>query len=124
MAIRLTLPWPVSANHAHTVARGRRIRSARYRRWLVEAGEMLERTQEGTLPQGMQRVNIEIIASLPDRRKRDPDNLLKSILDLLQAAEVLPDDSFRVIHSLSIRDLRADEPLERGRSQCGSVPHR
>lgn len=39
------------------------------------------------------RINVEILAYPPDRRRRDIDNLLKVILDSLQFAHVYPDDS-------------------------------
>ena len=39
------------------------------------------------------RLSVLINAYPPDRRKRDLDNILKSLLDALQHARVYPDDS-------------------------------
>jgi crossover junction endodeoxyribonuclease RusA len=44
-------------------------------------------------------IKLEVIATRPDRRRRDVDNLLKSLLDALDHAEVYEDDS-------QIQDLR------------------
>ncbi len=69
---------------------------------------------------GRMAVSIEVFP--PDRRKRDVDNLLKSLVDALQHAGVFPDDS-QIIWLLvyraavirggrvvvTIRDLAADQ---------------
>ena len=44
-------------------------------------------------------IRLEAIVTRPDRRRRDVDNLLKSLLDALDHAEVYEDDS-------QIQDLR------------------
>jgi crossover junction endodeoxyribonuclease RusA len=39
------------------------------------------------------RLSVELLAAPPDRRKRDLDNILKSLLDALVHAGVMEDDS-------------------------------
>ena len=51
-------------------------------------------------------IRIEVIATRPDRRRRDVENLLKSLLDALDHADVYDDDS--QIHDLRI-GWRCDE---------------
>jgi crossover junction endodeoxyribonuclease RusA len=88
--VTLTLPWPPSVNHYY-----RRVGHAtviskegrRYRQRVV--GEAL---LAGS-PRVEGRLAVRIVASPPDRRRRDLDNLQKSLLDALQHAGVYGDDS-------------------------------
>jgi crossover junction endodeoxyribonuclease RusA len=88
--VTLTLPWPPSANHYY-----RRVGHAtliskegrRYRQRVV--GEAL---LAGS-PRVEGRLSVRIVASPPDQRRRDLDNLQKSLLDALQHAGVYGDDS-------------------------------
>lgn len=54
------------------------------------------------------RIDIELLASPPDRRRRDLDNILKSLLDALVHARVLEDDE--QIDRLSITRLPPAPP--------------
>lgn len=47
------------------------------------------------------RIKVEIVAHPPDKRARDLDNLFKSVLDALQHAKVIENDS--QVDDLSIR---------------------
>jgi crossover junction endodeoxyribonuclease RusA len=49
----------------------------------------------------MRRLRVDIVATMPDRRRRDLDNLLKALLDALQHARVFFDDE--QIDALSVR---------------------
>ena len=70
-----------------------------YDRWIRAAGMELM-CQRPEKHEG--RVSIAILASPPDRRKRDLDNLLKPTLDLLVRHRIMPDDSTEFLTSLSI----------------------
>jgi len=50
-------------------------------------------------------VEVEILVSAPDNRKRDLDNLAKVVLDSLVNAKVLEDDSNKHINSFRIANI-------------------
>jgi crossover junction endodeoxyribonuclease RusA len=88
-AITLTLPYPPSVNHY----------------WRRNKGAGMHISAEGVayqnavvtacdgLPCVFGRVRVHVIATMPDKRKRDLDNLLKSLLDALNHAGMYEDDS-------------------------------
>lgn len=86
----LKLPYPPSANTIWRVFKGRAIKSAKYRAWLERAQDAL-RAQDAGEVHGPYRLTI--IATRPDRRRRDIGNLEKPISDALQAYGVIKDDS-------------------------------
>lgn len=94
----ITLPWPPSSN-TYWRRNGSRYfistKGQKYREMVVRACLECERFDTED------RLCVSIIAHPPDKRRRDLDNLFKSILDSLQAAKVFPDDS--QIDYLSIR---------------------
>lgn len=85
----LKLPFPPSANSLFA-GNVRRYKSKRYKSWLLHAGwRVIEQV-------GRERISgpwsIEMRAVRPDRRKRDIDNLIKPVVDLLVAVKVVDDD--------------------------------
>lgn len=97
--IRLSLPWPPSANrywrHPTTgKLAGRHLISAdgRAYRTAVMAAK-LEQHGSGVLFDDSTRIGVSIQAFVPDRRKRDLDNLCKATLDALAKSAVFADDS-------------------------------
>jgi crossover junction endodeoxyribonuclease RusA len=73
-------------------ARGRTYRSRAYTDWLTEAGWHVKqklRAQERI--KGAYR--LRITAARPDKRKRDLDNIIKPISDLLKSSGAIEDDS-------------------------------
>lgn len=89
-ATTLTLPWPPSVNHywrraghhIHVSAEGKAYRKT----VAIECIRQRCRTHDGAL-------RVSIVAYPPDRRRRDLDNLLKSLLDCLQHGGAYEDDS-------------------------------
>ena len=88
--INVWLSWPPSINNYTTVDRGRKILSSRGRKYKKHS--VLE-LMEQHAPKGLTgRVEVDIEAHPPDKRKRDLDNLLKPILDVLQDYGIYVDD--------------------------------
>lgn len=93
MSLILTLPWPPSVNtywrHPTTgKLAGRHLISEKGRAYRAQTKQAVWDTEPV-----MGRVSIAILASPPDRRRRDLDNVLKALLDSLVHAAVIEDDS-------------------------------
>ena len=92
----LDLPWPPSTNQLYrsvTVAGRPRVllsKAARDYHSLVRRRAMLDKWPAFS---DMDRLEVIIHAMPPDRRKRDLDNLLKTVLDALVKGGLVPDDS-------------------------------
>ena len=84
---RLILPIPPSVNHAYrNVAVHRRIKTGKAKVYIAEAGWMAKtwaRKVGWTPPPLPIPVVMSIWIYWPDKRRRDPDNLLKILLDSL-----------------------------------------
>ena len=87
----LTLPTPVSTNSLWRNSKGKVHKSAKYTRWLRDAGWELVAQKPLAIPSP---VKIVMRAGLPfGGRKPDLDNLLKGLLDLLEAHRVIESDA-------------------------------
>lgn len=97
----IALPFPVSLNNAFAQNRatGRRYRTKRYRAWSDLA---LWRIKIAKLKRMAGPVRVEIGLTPPDARKRDADNLVKPILDVLVKAGILADDSSATVRAVSV----------------------
>ena len=90
----LALPLPPSVNHYWRHVGSRTILSKEGRIYRETVGkEVLVQWPRDTLRPLTGRLKVVIRAMMPDRRRRDLDNLLKSLLDALQHAGVYEDDS-------------------------------
>lgn len=94
MPSRLTVPLPPSVNAAYRNVPGKgRVKTKAYRSWLAEAGWETVRQR----PVGVKgRVRVRVVFGKPDKRKRDLDNLLKCVFDLLTKYGLIEDDSMVV----------------------------
>lgn len=91
----LELPWPPSVNHYwRSVTKGRLagrvLISEKGRKFRADVEAIVARHQIQTLTA---RLSVAIDVFPPDRRRRDIDNLSKSILDSLVHSGVIEDDS-------------------------------
>lgn len=91
VVIDLTLPFPPSVNRYWRNVSGKTLISEQGRAYRkhVSASVYAQRPPLGLT----QRLAVDIVALMPDRRRRDLDNLLKATLDALQHAGVYEDDS-------------------------------
>ncbi|MGQ0285839.1 RusA family crossover junction endodeoxyribonuclease [Pasteurellaceae bacterium 22721_9_1] len=95
--ITLMLPYPPSVNTYWRHARGRH--------YISEKGKAYQSqvflTCLGYLP-FKKPVSIDVEVWLPDKRKRDLDNLWKVLLDSLVNAKIVDDDCWQMIPKQSI----------------------
>ena len=88
--IELHLPMPPSANRLWRRSGTRMHKSSQYTDWLHVAGKMVMVQKPGGIT-GPYKLSIQLVR--PDRRRRDLDNRIKAINDLLQSVGVIEDDS-------------------------------
>lgn len=90
--ISLTLPYPPTVNTYWRVSHGRF--------YIAQKGvnfrnEVLARAMQQKLQNKLTgRLKVEVIATMPDNRIRDLDNLNKAILDSLSYSKVIEDDKY------------------------------
>lgn len=94
-AIELRLPYPPTVNTYWTlVRRGKmvaKILSKRGREYKESVKKDCKAQLKKHKPFGGQ-LRVRILAVLPDRRKRDLDNIFKSLFDAMEYSEVFVDD--------------------------------
>lgn len=94
-SLSLRLPWPPTVNHYWLLGRNGR-------RYISDEGVTFRaavKLAAMNLPMVAGNVIVSITAYPPDKKRRDIDNLLKSLLDALQHAGLIDDDS-------NVSDLR------------------
>ena len=92
MRIELQIPYPPSTNKLTRNVRGRgRVKTNAYEQWLRLAGWNVKYQKA---PAIFGAYTLTISARKPDNRKRDIDNLIKPISDLLVSVGVVKDDQF------------------------------
>ena len=110
----IKLPFPPSLNAYYRSIIRRRKDGKHYTQVLISAKGRAYRTLVGQMLmiQGVREMTgdleIEIKVFQPDRRKRDIDNLLKSLLDALQHGGAFVDDS--QIKKLTIEMMEVRKP--------------
>ena len=82
--------YPPSTNVIWRVARNRIIKSAAYRQWLSSQTEFIHSQNRKKL---IGSYSLEIIVRRKDKRRRDIDNFIKPISDLLVTSGMVEDDS-------------------------------
>jgi crossover junction endodeoxyribonuclease RusA len=85
------LPYPPSVNHYWRNVRGRTLISEQGRAYRTHAAWSVRQVRAPAF--GEARLAVELTAYMPDRRRRDLDNVGKAVLDALQHAGIYADDS-------------------------------
>lgn len=89
--MRFTLPYPPSVNHLWRMVGSRMLISREGRQYRDRVlGALIE--QGVSLVPMTGRLSVFIKATMPDRRKRDIDNVVKAVLDSVGKAGVYEDD--------------------------------
>lgn len=88
--ITLTLPWPPSVNHYWRHVDGKTLISKAGRAYRKAVADQVLIQRGAKMLAG--RLHVAIDAHVPDKRRRDLDNLLKSVLDSLTHAGCWLDD--------------------------------
>jgi crossover junction endodeoxyribonuclease RusA len=102
-----TLPYPVSVNGAFRMHNGARL-SKQYRKWRDDAAvELLSQRPR----KHVGRVHVSIAFRAPDRRRRDIDNLLKAVLDLIVKHGVIIDDSNKYVSGIAADWVEQGAPV-------------
>lgn len=100
MTVTIHLPMPPSVNNLYINAGRKRVRSPRYRAWQDDAGWRLKAAR---LEPIKGPVSVVVERYVPDKRRRDADNLNKPVLDLLVAYGVIEADDNRIVRSITSR---------------------
>lgn len=96
MSLTFDLPMPPSVNSMFKNVQGKgRARTKEYKAWANEAGWMLlaQRNQHKAHRCITEPVEIDVHAYRPASKRRDLDNILKAICDLLTNTKTIEDDS-------------------------------
>lgn len=104
MTVTLDLPFPPSSNHLWKKGRSGMYRSPRYMTWINAAGWELKRQKPLPI-----KGDYLIVVSLErkGRRRRDADNFLKAISDLLVLHGVIEDDSLaQSVTAMWVSDIK------------------
>lgn len=88
--IDMQLPYPVSSNAVWARTKTGMRKSSKYTAWLIEAGQIAKHYRAHAV---VGKYNLYLAASRPDNRKRDIDNLIGSVSDLLVSCGLVRDDS-------------------------------
>lgn len=101
--LAFNLPYPPSVNHYWRTVRGRMLISREGRQYRDKVA--LAAHCDNTLDC---RLSVTIAAFMPDRRKRDLDNITKAVLDAMTHAGVWQDDG--LIDELAIIRKGVEKP--------------
>jgi Holliday junction resolvase RusA-like endonuclease len=109
LSITLTLPFPPSVNNLFINAGRKRVRSPKYRAWADEAGALIVVAQtiyrqagKSIATKGPVRLLYEFQEG-QDKRKRDIDNLVKPVNDLLVTHGIIQADDNTVVRAIDLR---------------------
>ena len=112
-AVILTLPYPPSVNSMYRTFRGRMLISKKGREWMKLAVHEVKTQANGWYVVGP--CSIAIRAWMPDKRRRDIDNLAKGIFDCITHAGIWKDDC-------QVDDMRITRmSVDKGNPRCECI---
>ncbi len=103
--LEFDFPVPPSVNHYYRNFKGRVYISPKGKSYQKTVAAIV--ADRGSVEPLEGKVGVKIEFYPPDRRRRDADNILKSLLDAIQAAQLFYDDS--QIHDLSIQKKEVEK---------------
>lgn len=109
MTLTLHSETPAKKNSRITLPNGRTIPSKQYRQWHggamseIEIQMMCKRGEQLKTPIDYP-IGITISFTHGDLRRRDSDNSVSSILDLLQDSGILADDNWQIVREIHVRN--------------------
>lgn len=95
----LFLPFPPSVNGMFKNRKGGRKKSDGYKMWLADAEEAYLK-QRRHIKSHTGKVQVIIMLKAPDNRRRDCDNLIKSVCDFLVNQKIIVADDQRYVRSV------------------------
>jgi len=87
--IKLDMPYPPTVNTYYRAVNGRNIMSKKGRQYKKDCAVLIKRPKSPLTGDAY----LTIDATMPDKRRRDIDNILKPILDALTDCGIYEDDS-------------------------------
>ena len=93
--INVKLPWPPTINHYYTIARGRKVLSKWARVYKQQCA--VELILQDAPKNITARLEVNIDAYPPDKRKRDLDNIIKPLLDAIQDYGMFDDEQIDIL---------------------------
>lgn len=116
MNVTLTIPLetPSKKNSRVFLKNGRNIPSKKFRDWEINARLFLL-TQKNNFPKKTieEEITIHLTFVHGDLKRRDSDNQVSSILDLLQDVEILADDRWSIVKRIIV-----DNDYEKNNAHC------
>lgn len=100
---------PAKKNSRITLRNGKTIPGKQYQQWHNDALKEIF-SQKYKIPEDVKlpifsSVSISVTFVHGDKRRRDADNGLSSILDLLVDCNILSDDNWKIVENISVRNL-------------------
>lgn len=105
---------PPTLNKSTRFAGGRAYKTKRYKDWMEE--------QQWSIKNQIRKFKydpvkapyiIGIVWFVPDNRRRDPDNIMKPVLDVLQKAGVFEDDCWQLLKDRHMFPVEIDRDVPR-----------
>lgn len=100
MELRLTIPPAPSVNAMYfTTKFGKRVRTKKAKEWFEEAEAITRKAieEQGWKKTEGQKVVVNVLTMWGDNRRRDTNNLSKSLADMLEHAGVYDDDCHALV---------------------------
>ena len=115
MELRLTIPPAPSVNAMYLTTKfGKRVRTKKAKEWFEEAEAITRKAikEQGWKRTEKQKVVVNVLTLWGDNRRRDTNNLSKSLADMLEHAGVYDDDCYALIRYIDFGVDKANPRVE------------